>query len=118
MNTQKKYYGFFAVASLVYIVGTLAGPLSPTRFNLTASKTRFLELTIALPVVLVWAIAVYGAARFEAYTNKIRNHKDGRVLNQISLGLTVLVASLMANGVFDALRAWSILVWSEVPRLV
>jgi hypothetical protein len=107
MSIQKKYYGSFVVASLVYIIGTLIGPLSPNRFNLTPSKTHFLQLTIALPIVLIWAVAIYGAARFKIYTNKIKQHKDGMALNQIAIGLTILVASLMANGVFSVLRAWA-----------
>lgn len=107
MDTRKKYYGIFAVASLIYIFGTLIGPLSPTRFNLTPSRTHFLQLTIVLPVILVWAIAVYGAARFKTYTDKIKKHKDGHALNQIAIGLTILVASLMTSGVFGVLRAWA-----------
>jgi hypothetical protein len=107
MKRQKLYYGLFALAALIYIIATLLGPLGPNRFDLSPAKTRWLQATIALPVVLIWFSAVYGALKFKNYTSTIQKDADGRALDGVATGLSVLVASYIINGTFGTLRAWA-----------
>jgi hypothetical protein len=107
MNTRKKYYVLFIVASLIYIIATLVAPLTPNRFNLTTAGSHMLQIAIALPIVLIWAVAVYGAERFNSYSKSIRRHPDGRALDMIARGLTILVASYIGTSLFGRLRPWA-----------
>lgn len=107
IKQQRKYYGLFGLAAIIYILTTLAGPLSPNRFNLTPSKTHFLQATIALPVVIIWSFAVYGAVKFKSYTSAIKKDADGKALDGVATGLSILVASYIINGLFSTMRAWA-----------
>src|SRR6185503_20888469 len=107
MTIRAKYYGFYIIASLAYIIGTLLGPLSPNRFNLSAARTHELQVAIALPVIIIWGLAVYGVVHLRTYTQKIIKDADGRALDQVAVGLSVLVFSYLINGVFGVLRAWA-----------
>jgi hypothetical protein len=109
-SISKTYYYYLALAavSAVYITASLLAPLGANRFNLTPAKTHLLQLTIYLPIVLVWWIAVFGAERFKNYTRRIKEHKDGRGLNKISTGLIILVVSIILGGLFGVLRPWAL----------
>jgi hypothetical protein len=107
--TKKRYYYLgLAVASVVYVAASLFAPLGPNRFNLTNSKTHVLQLSLLLPIVVIWWIAAYGAERFKRYTTKIKSHKDGRALDKISTGLIILVLSIVLNSMFGVLRGWAV----------
>ncbi len=107
MHKRLYYYLSLSIISIVYIAVTLAAPLTANRFNLTPNKTHLLQLTLLLPIVLIWWIAAYGAERFKLYTNHIKQHKDGRAFDKISTGLVILVASIILNGLFSVLRGWA-----------
>ncbi len=107
MSTKKLYWGLFSLASILYIIGTLLAPLTPNKFNLSTSKTHLLQAAIALPIIIIWAIAVYGAERFMRYTAKIKADKDGKALSKVALGLSLLIAASIFNAVFGVLRGWA-----------
>jgi len=101
------YYIFLLATSVLYIFLTLLAPLGPNRFNLTPYRTHQLQLSIALPVILIWAIAVYGAAKFAAYSYSIKKYRDGNAMKNISAGVSVLVLSSVFNSCLGALRPWA-----------
>lgn len=108
MIKKRTYYTGFIIWSLIYITGILIAPAAPNRFNLTAAKTKLLQITIALPVVLIWGAAIYGAERFKNYTSGIKYEKDGSALDRVALGLIVLIGSVMSSGISGILRPWAI----------
>jgi hypothetical protein len=106
---KRHYYYLAPIAlSVVYIVASLLAPLGPNRFNITPAKTHVIQLTILLPVVLIWAAAVYGAVKFYSYTQSIRRDKDGKALGKIAVGLILLVGAIMINGAVGVLRPWAL----------
>lgn len=108
MIKRRTYYTIFAAFSLIYILATLIAPLAPNRFNLSVANTRLIQIGIAVPVVLIWFAAVYGAERFNSYARSIANSKDGKALNQIGSGLTMLAVAVMSNGISGTLRPWAL----------
>lgn len=108
MIKRRIYYIAFTIWSLIYIIGTLIAPLAPSRFNLTAAKTHLLQATIALPVILIWFAAIYGAERFNSYAHSIKESKDGKALNQVGTGLTWLAIAVMSGGLGSILRPWAL----------
>lgn len=109
-DISKTFYWYLAlaIASVLYIVTSLIAPLGPNRFNLTPAKTHVLQLSLLLPIVVIWWIAFYGAERFKNYTSKIKSDKDGRALDTIATGLVILVATIILNGLFGVLRSWAV----------
>lgn len=65
-----------------------------TRYNLSPSQARFLSLSIAAPLIIIWTIALFGLISINRYATHIRKDKDGRAFTTISRGLSVLVFSL------------------------
>src|SRR4051812_36468365 len=108
MSTRAKLYTFYVVASIIYLVVMFLGPLSPNRFNLTPTKTHVLQALIAIPVIFIWGLAIYGAARLITYTKSISKHKDGMALNYVAVGLCVLACSYLITGVFSTLRPFAL----------
>jgi hypothetical protein len=105
---RRTYYVSLAIWSAIYITGILAAPLAPNRFNLTPAKTHFYQITFALPIIFIWLAAVYGAERFKSYTQSIKKDDDGKALDRMANGLTVLVAAVMSNGLSGIVRPWAL----------
>ncbi len=107
MHKRLYYYLSLSIISVFYTIVTLSAPLNLNRFNLTPNKTHLLQITLLLPIVMIWWIAAYGAERFKLYTSQIKQHKDGRAFDKISTGLVILVVSIILNGLFSVLRGWA-----------
>jgi MFS family permease len=107
MTQRHKYYLALIIAVIVYIFGTLLGPLGPNRFNLTPAKTHLLQLSIALPAIFIWVAAVYGGERLKTYASGIRKYNDGKALNKFATGLLILAFSSLIGGIYGMLRAWA-----------
>jgi hypothetical protein len=108
MLNRRKYYALLALWSAIYVIGTIVAPLAPNRFNLSTARTHVLQITIALPIVLIWVAAVYGAERFKSYAQRIGNYPDGQALNTVANGLIILVAALLFSGISGILRPWAL----------
>ena len=109
MKISKRFYYYFGFVCLavIYVTASLLAPLGPTRFKITPSKTHVLQLTILLPVVIIWTVAIYGAERFKSYTDRIKHDKDGAALGKISTGFLILIFGIIFNGLFGILRSWA-----------
>jgi hypothetical protein len=108
MLNRRYYYVLFFSLAILYIALSLLAPLSSNRFNLSTAETRVLQLTIYLPIVLIWTVAAYGAEKFKSYSYKIRKEADGVGLNKIANGLIALLAFQVLNGLFGVLRPWAL----------
>ena len=108
MSKRAYYYLSYLAISAIYVISSLLAPLGPNRFNLTASKTHLLQLTILLPVVLIWFAAVYGVEKFHTYTSSIKSYKDGKPLHLFATGLLILVGSIIFNSIVGILRPWAL----------
>lgn len=102
------YYTAFAVISILYIVVGLIAPRGPNRFGITITKLRLLELTLYIPIIIIWAIAVYGAERFKNYTAGISTYKDGVALDKVATGLGIITASIIINSLIGLVRPWAL----------
>jgi hypothetical protein len=108
MYRRRYYYTALTICSLIYISGTLIAPISSNRFNLTPAKTHLLQVCIALPIILIWLAALYGAERLKTYSEVIKNYPDGKAMGTLAAGLTILVASIVINGLVSILRPWAL----------
>jgi hypothetical protein len=108
MIKRSAYYISLITWSFIYIVGTLIAPLAPNRFNITPAKTHLIQVSFALPIILIWAAAVYGAERFKSYALSIKDDRDGRALNKVASGLVILIMAVMSGGLSSIFRPWAL----------
>lgn len=113
-------YAVLAVLSAIYIGMTLWNPIDQaTRtYSLSPRAIHSLELTIILPVIAIWFIALWGSLRFRKYALSIYHSADGRALKEVANGLIVLISGLALTSVLQSfnqrmigwghIKAWTI----------
>ena len=87
----------------VYAVLTLLAPVSGNSYKLTSLQLFSVQLTVIIPILLIWLTAVYGAAKFKEYAVLISKSTDGQALDQLTDGLLILVFSLIVQGVLGVI---------------
>jgi len=93
MLKYKWLSGLFITFSLVYVAQTaLIRPDQATldKYHLSAAQAVVLGLTVALPYLVIWFIALVGYLRFKSYTDKITKTKDGKAFRIMGQGLLLL----------------------------
>lgn len=96
---------FFIALIILYLSLTLAIPPDAsvlTRYNLRPPQLAMLRLSVSVPLVIIWLIALYGFICIYRYANSIRTHKDGKAFMTISNGLGVLTFGLPIQSISTA----------------
>jgi hypothetical protein len=86
----KKLTGLFIVFSIVYLLQAfLTKPDQATldKYHISPAQALVLTLTIAIPYVLIWFVALGGYLRFRLYTDKIAKSKDGKAFGTMAEGV-------------------------------
>ncbi|MDB5171097.1 MAG: hypothetical protein JWO35_791 [Candidatus Saccharibacteria bacterium] len=108
MLRYKLVSAVFLVLSAVYLALTaLTEPdkVALEKYHLTAAQAVALILTIALPYVIIWFIALIGYLRFNSYAETIRGSRDGTAFMTMSQGLLMLALWLPVSAVSSILAA-------------
>jgi hypothetical protein len=104
------YYILVAAAWLVYAFLTFTAPITETskKLGLTQPVFDLLRITIALPLLLIWLAAVYGALHLKRYAQSIKEGLDGQSLHKISTGLFILAFSMILSSLLGNVRSINI----------
>lgn len=97
---QSKLIHLFAVFIVLYIWRTLAvTPRDVTlqRYHLSRITLDLLALTVAIPYILIWLVALAGYLSFRRYGRSIRHSADGAAVMLLVYGLFWLVLWLPVN---------------------
>lgn len=104
---KNKIYRYSFIALIVIYIGLVLGlPADPEaldRYNLTESTLRFIGLTVAVPLLLVWASAAYAYLRFDEYTQIVANEPEGKPFKYLTLGLLVLSLALPVSSILNSI---------------
>lgn len=103
------FYGLWGVATAIYFWITLTNPVTSNAYNLTRSNIVLLDLTLIIPIALIWLAAVFGAERFKRYAVQIGGSRDGESMTVLANGLAWLVYGTIANSLLSGLRSRFIL---------
>jgi hypothetical protein len=111
-------YSLLGLATLGYAAATIFTPLTPraNTYGLTIAQIRGLQLSLVLPIIAVWFIALWGSLRFKRYALSIYQGADGRALNSIANGLLVLVAELATGSLLQACSRF-LLHWASAATI-
>lgn len=96
----------------------LLAPLARNPYHLTLSQRDLLQLTIIVPLLVIWLVAAHGAASFQRYAWLIRGSADGRALQLISVGLMILVAFYILQSLLTEIPLYFSGKWQLYPLLM
>lgn len=99
---KKPYILLFIALLVAYLILALTLPSDPqvlAKHELTQLSARFLNLTILIPISLVYLAALYGFIRVKDYAAKVRDTKEGPHFKDIANGLMLLAFSLPINSI-------------------
>lgn len=102
----KSISALFIALSAVYLAAIIfEGPDKAilAKYDLTATQLVWLSLTVALPYVIIWFIALFGYLRFRWYSAAIKDSSDGAAFAVISRGLLLLSVWLPVSAVSSTL---------------
>ena len=104
---SKTWYQLLVVIWLVDLFLRVRAPIDRANldhYGISVPWFYLIQLSFALSILLIWALAMYGAVSFKGYAHNIRNSEDGSALNTAANGLLVLVVGIMASGVLNQSR--------------
>ncbi len=95
--------GFFITFSVAYVAQALL--VAPdqetlTKYHISSGQAIGLALTVAIPYLLIWFIALGGFLRLKDYITSIRGGKDGEAFLIIGHGILLLTLWLPLSAVF------------------
>ncbi|HSX30917.1 MAG TPA: hypothetical protein VLE99_03305 [Candidatus Saccharimonadales bacterium] len=73
------------------------------RRHLSLAQARLVSLSVAIPLLVIWLLAFYGAYRLKRYSVSIRKHADGPPFMQLAMGMWLLAVYLPVQLVGRAL---------------
>lgn len=73
------------------------------RFDLKPPELRLLRLSVAMPLIIVWSLALYGYLSLHRYVQTIQRHHDGKTFKIISNGLGILAFGLPLQSIIISL---------------
>lgn len=105
-NVARQAYGLLFGLTAIYIYGLLRAPIPANDYHLSNVSFRLLDLSLALIIIVIWYIGVFGAVRFKQYAMSIMEYEDGSALNIVANGLMLLSFGLVITSDFGELRAF------------
>lgn len=106
MKLRSKLFGLYVLFVGLYSVMLLIAPpprVTLDQYHLTVTQLRLLDLTIIIPLAIIWFIAFYGFSKLRTYATLIRNSKDGTQINKIANGIMVLTIGLPFSSVIGSI---------------
>ena len=102
---NKRLSVLYAIFIVVYVLQTVTAPIDKAvlaKYHIDSSQLRLLSLTIAIPYVVIWLIALAGYIRLNLYVKLIKKDKDGKAFKAISQGILMLtlwlpISTIVAN---------------------
>lgn len=92
----------FFMLAVVYLVQTIFTSVNKAlllHYNVTSGQLKALALTVVIPYIIIWFIALIGYERLLTYAESIRESKDGQAFLVIAKGLLLLALWLPVTAV-------------------
>jgi hypothetical protein len=108
--SNKIVYFLVFLAWLIYTYFTFTAPISSSSqdLGLSGGVLFLVQLTIVLPYLVVWLMAVYGWSHISSYSQSIGDSKDGKAFGKIANGLGWFLAGLVLSALISSWRSMGI----------
>lgn len=100
----------FIILLSIYVILAIVLPTNPetiARFDITQLQARLLNLSVVIPISLIYLTAWYGFLRVDEYARKISGTKEGPHFKKIAFGLMVLAFNLPITSVISSIRSYA-----------
>lgn len=108
---SKKLVILFALLVTLYVLVTFATPTNPAvleRYRMDAFEYQVMRAAIAVPLMVVWFVALYGFSKLLTYARSIHKSSDGEGFMWVAAGLGVQALGLPINSVIGTLLSRSV----------
>ena len=97
------WYGAFAIAYLLLTFLPSPETATLTKYHLSTLGLRLVDVTLVLPILVMWFAIFYGYDQLRRYSNAIQGTRDGKPIANLTRGLLVLaigvpLTSLVSSG--------------------
>ncbi len=102
---QRKHLIIFILFAILYALFVFSTPVDQavlTKYHLSLSQVRILDVLIIIPLCIIWFLAFYGFSAFDLYARLIRRDKDGDAFHNIARGIMILAIGSAATTIFNA----------------
>lgn len=95
-------YVLFAIVYLLQSILTKPDQATLDKYHISIARAVALTLTIAIPYLIIWFVALIGYLRFRCYSDSIAGSKDGKAFKLMEKGLLLLtlwlpLSAILAN---------------------
>ena len=108
-NRYKKLTVGFVGLSILYLALTILLPPDKAsllaKYHITRSQDILLTLTITIPEIVIWIIALVGYLRFKNYADTISKSKDGKAFKTMARGILLLSIRLPLSAIVGGLTS-------------
>ncbi|HEX7259536.1 MAG TPA: hypothetical protein VF272_01235 [Candidatus Saccharimonadia bacterium] len=106
MKRNSRFYAALGLISLIYVLLSLSSPVadSARNFNATTFQFRAIQISVIIPVIIIWSVALWGSLKFKRYAQNIIESQDGQALHSVANGLIALVFGLALNSMIQAVQ--------------
>lgn len=89
---SKMFYGYVVLLLAYVLTSFLPAPdkVTLTKYHLSPLGVRLLDVTIVIPLLIIWFAIFFGFSKLHTYAKKIRDNKDGQAVLNMSRGLFIL----------------------------
>ncbi|HEY4496708.1 MAG TPA: hypothetical protein VI432_00985 [Candidatus Paceibacterota bacterium] len=104
-----KLYGALSILLwLSYMVLTFNAPRSESRLiaNLTDLQIFYLQISVVLPILLIWVFGFLAVFALDTYIRKIKGSEDASALKFIYWGVAILVFNLVFNSFLSSIASY------------
>jgi hypothetical protein len=106
---QKKYYTLLLIFLAIYITLSWITPVKEAvldHYHITAVQLKLISLSLIIPVAAIWFIAFYGFINFKSYSQIIKDEVDGKGLDKIASGLSILAMGMVVTSILSAATSY------------
>ncbi len=104
-SKNKRYVTLYIAFIAVYLFQNILMTPDKTalrKYHLDITQAKLLTLTVAIPYIIIWVVALLGYLRLKTYAKFIQKDKDGDAFKKVSQGLLLLslwlpLSTIVAN---------------------
>ncbi len=97
------FYGYAIFVTVYTLLALLPAPdhTALTKYHLSPSGLRLLDITLLVPLYVMWFAIFYGYARMHRYSQLIKQGRDGKQVVRLVRGLLVLALGLPLSSIIS-----------------
>lgn len=108
MKSRVFVWAFLTLLATYVILGFVlpTDPQTLSKHGLTELGARLLNLSVVIPISLIYLSALYGFVHVNNYANKVLKTKEGQYFKRLAEGLALLVFSLPVSSLLSSFRSY------------